>query len=411
MLCPRCGLPIADANTPQCPRCGQPLTAGVPSQYGAPYPPADGGSTSRPGPTASAPYSAEYGTPQPPYDATPGYTYPPQPGYGEAAPPSSSPYGQPTGAYGQPSQFGQPGTYGQPEQYGQPGQPSIPLYNQYGQPYGQAAPPTYPSYGQGQPGGYPGQQYGYGAPYPGAPGMPVAGVEPPKRGHTGLIVGGIVALVVILLIASAAVALSLIPTRHTSTAVGPGGVATQVAATAAPSPTPGETVVYQDSLATKNSAWPDGQHCAFGDGGYHVKENYLCPAPSGEQTDSTLVVQVAQISGDTSQFYGVGLRMDVKAGNQYAFFIDSNSEWAFAKSDHDNFSTLIEPKTNPAIHGGLNTVNTLKVVAQGTHFTLFVNDTQVGAYDDSSFASGVCAIEGAQNSEVVFTNFKLTRPS
>jgi hypothetical protein len=100
----------------------------------------------------------------PPYgqDPQPG-GYPGQPSY-----PSSPPYGQPS----QP-QYGQP-------QYGQPSQP------QYGQPqYGQ---PQLP-YGQPQ---QPQQPYGQ---YPGGPAYPS---PPPRKSRTGLIVGLVIGVVLLL---------------------------------------------------------------------------------------------------------------------------------------------------------------------------------------------------------------------
>jgi hypothetical protein len=94
----------------------------------------------------------------------------PQPQYGQ---PQPDPWGSQAPQYGQP-QYGQP-QYGQP-QYGQP---------QYGQPqYGQ------PQYGQPPFGGPPQPPYG------GYPGGPAGG--PPKKSNTGLIIGIVTAVVVIL---------------------------------------------------------------------------------------------------------------------------------------------------------------------------------------------------------------------
>lgn len=133
-------------------------------QGGAPQQPSGPGYGGGYDPNAG--YGPDPYTPQPGYpgaDPTsgPGYVPPQQPGYGQPA--SGAP------AYGQPA-YGQPG-YEQPG-YEQPG---------YGQPaYGQ------PAYGQ--PGGY------------GAPGYLPPGAPPPqKKGRTGLIVGIVVGVVVLLL--------------------------------------------------------------------------------------------------------------------------------------------------------------------------------------------------------------------
>lgn len=93
------------------------------------------------------------GQPQPGY-GQPGYGQP-QPGYGQAPPPSG--YGQPQPGYGQPG-------YGQP----QPG-------------YGQAPPPS--GYGQQEP-GYGQPQPGYGQPQPGY-GQPQPGYNQPGYNQPG----------------------------------------------------------------------------------------------------------------------------------------------------------------------------------------------------------------------------------
>ncbi|GEM_PF-3876213 len=129
--------------------------------------------------------------PNEPYGEQPQQGWPPAPGgYGAAQPPGGygpppqPQYGQPPGGYGQPPQpqYGQP-QYGQPDPYGQSsgapyGQPS-------GAPYGQPDP-----YGQSS--GAP-----YGQPDPYAAGMPYPGAPTPAPNRTGMIVGIIVAVLVL----------------------------------------------------------------------------------------------------------------------------------------------------------------------------------------------------------------------
>jgi hypothetical protein len=116
-------------------------------------------------------------------------TYPPQPG---------QPYGQPD-PYNQGGQYGQQGGYPQsggfPEQGGQ-----------YGQGYpgqqGYPASSGFPQHGQPQQGGYDPSAYGQYQGYPqqgqyGQPGMGGPGGQPPKK-KTGLIVGAIIGVVVLL---------------------------------------------------------------------------------------------------------------------------------------------------------------------------------------------------------------------
>ncbi|GGF42570.1 DUF4333 domain-containing protein [Williamsia phyllosphaerae] len=173
------------------------------------------------GPDAGSPWSGGYQQPdpnQPRYDQG-------QPQYGQ------TPYGQPQ--YGQPQygqpQYGQSPAYGQPptgaSPYGQPGAeqpgpytgPSQPQYGQqsygdpqYGQPYGQPGQEQQP---YGQPAyGAPGQQQ-YAQTSAGAPTAPgqdqFAGMNRPLRDRKPFriaVVGGVVAIVVIVLAITAFVA-------------------------------------------------------------------------------------------------------------------------------------------------------------------------------------------------------------
>ncbi|MGW4207370.1 hypothetical protein ACWEIJ_05230 [Lentzea sp. NPDC004789] len=114
-------------------------------------------------------------------------TYPPQ---------QPGPYGQqpqPGGPYGQqPPQ--QPG-YGQQPQpgYGQPQQPG------YGQQPGSYGPPQQDPFGQQGPqsGGFPQQGYGQPGPYGQQPGYGGFGGPPPKKSKTGLIIGVIIGVLVL----------------------------------------------------------------------------------------------------------------------------------------------------------------------------------------------------------------------
>lgn len=358
MNCPNCGLQIADPRMPNCPRCGQPLYSPTPGQQ------AQGGTPTYPG------YGAQPSTPPASYSASP--TTPA--GYGDQTPYPGASYGQPP--YGQPAAPSTP-------MYGQPAAPSTPMY-------GQPAAPSTPYYGQGVPGGYPPPQPGYPAP------------QPPKRGRNlALIIGIPVAIVLVLCIAGVAV-LALIGSRAsvpTSTSTG-----TQATST------PAEQVLFQDALTSSshNDSWPNDGNCSFASDGYHVKGAYLCYAPATDVSDGTITVQVAQVSGDTSQDYGIVFRR-ASRGNYYVFGIMSSGKWDFYKGVNNTASNIIDPTVNSAIKTGLNAKNTLKVTMSGSHFTFFVNGVQVGTADDSSFTSGKSGIAGADNIDAVFTDYKITK--
>lgn len=298
--------------------------------------------------------------------------------------------GQPlsAGAYGapqNPNPYGQPpqsGPYGQPPNpYGQPAAPSQPMYppppGTYPPPNPQMyAPPSQPMYQQQAP---------YGQPQ-GMPGMPPGGTpfQPPKRGAGPLVrvlIGVVVVGVVIFGITFASGLLK-------------GGL--------------GNGSIYSSSLTGNVSDWPSGQGCSPQGDGFHITAAVACYPDLDDQGDVTLSVQAKQLSGESNTAYGITFRR-VSEGNHYFFGIDGNGKWIFAAVKNGDPNVVVDFTPNAAINGGLNQINTLKVAAKGGHFTFFVNGTQVGSSDDSTFSSGKWGLEGQDGIEVVFTNIAITK--
>ena len=355
MLCPRCGYDLTHVNAPACPNCGLQL-AQQPAQQPA-YPPT--GYPSAPSTPLYTPPAYQPAAEQPPnYGATPGYPQnPPAPSYPQN-PPTYPGYGAP---------------------------PSVPL----------GAPPNTP-FG---PGGY---QQGY---Y-GQPGMPSQQfASPPQKRGNGLAIGIIVAILVVL-VGGGAAAISL---SHGGGSTAAKGTPT-VTSTTGPTATPTATVLYSQtfSSAPPDGDWSQDSNCFYGTGGYHVNDGYICFAPIGDQSDVTVSVDAKQISGDTTAPYGIDFRM-TKDGVGYEFDVDSASEWVFAGCDATSCEPIVDFTHNSAIHGGLNTVNTLSVTAKGSHFDLFVNGTKVGQTDDTTYTTGLIGLTVSSGIESVFTNLVVTK--
>jgi hypothetical protein len=195
---------------------------------------------------------------------------------------------------------------------------------------------------------------------------------------------------------------------------------TATATMAAPTPTSGPTIIYQDPLTSPSPTWINDPSlgCFFGSGGYHVKNQLSCGVPPGTYNvpgndpgddrlgNADISVQVKQISGPTTQLYGIGFR------DFYQFDIESDGKWAF-RVCHGACTTapVVGPTANPAIHTGLSAANTLEVRAVGSHFDFFVNGTKVGQADDSTYPIGLQALIGEYGIEVVFSNLKITTAS
>jgi hypothetical protein len=246
-------------------------------------------------------------------------------------------------------------------------------------------PPTYPPTQASQPYGYPQQQ-------------PPA----PKKSRTGLVVGIVVGVVVLLAACTgiSIFAINALGTAATSTGT-PGASATA---------TPAETVVYQNAFTSTADDWAQDNNCQSKSDGYHIANGFICYAPIGNQSDVNVTVNVQQVSGPTTTGYGIAFRR-VSAGNFYEFLIDSNGKWFFDKCVDSKCTTIVDFTANAAIKGGLNTSNTLKVAAKGSHFEFFVNGTSVGSQDDTTFTSGIVGIESGDAIDCAFTNLVITRPN
>ncbi|HLW00650.1 MAG TPA: family 16 glycoside hydrolase [Ktedonobacterales bacterium] len=261
--------------------------------------------------------------------------------------------------------------------------PSAPMYTP-------SVPPSYP----------PMQPPGGMAPLPPAP-------TPPRRGRSGLIIGTLLVLIVLL---AGGLGVSLYALNARNAQQRQTGGATSTAAPS-PTPTPGEVVLFQDSLTSNTNGWANDaneSHCFFKDKSYHVKDGYYCLAPAGSVSDANITVQVKQVAGSLRYAYGIVFRR-ASPGNWYEFDIDSNSKWVFRAVINNSSSTLVPYTPNTAIKGGLNQVNTLRVQAKGTHFTFYVNGIKVGEAADTMFSSGYSGLsaDGA-DTEVAYNNFQIT---
>lgn len=367
MRCPTCGFSIDQPDLTQCPRCGNALPAPA-------------------GQSEQSSHVVPSGQGQTPPEHQPYPAYPPPPGawtpqVNEANSYGAQPQGQP-GSYGQPAPYSQPGYYGA---YAPPSGP-------YGQPYGQPAPPSGygPYYGQVAPPSYP-MAPGY--PQPGYP-QPLLAPLPVRKRRTGLIIGSVAAVVVVL-------------------AACTWGTLATVQALHLPSQTDHARVtpipVYYNSFLSNDDGWlDDGTHCFLRSDGYHIAD-YECFAPGGNRPDVDIKVEVKLVSGSLRYPMGIVFRL-IRTGqysNHYTFAISGNGWWELLKCSGGSCSPLIDGLFSSAIHTGVGASNTLEVYAKGPHMSFFINGTAVGSFDDSTYSDGRAGLLCGQNMECAFTNFEL----
>lgn len=291
-------------------------------------------------------------------------------------------YGQVQGPQTPYPPYSQGGPSGSPS-YGQPGAPSMPLY---GQGYGQGPQPGLPL----------GTQSGWGG--------PPAPFEQPKK-NTGLIVGLVVALLLVLVAGGTA---AFVLSRGGASTPS-GQVTPQPTATATTPATPALAVIYQNSLKGSPANWLKGSGCSPQADGIHVTADISCLAPTQDLTDFTLTVTAKEISGDASKLYGVTFRVSNKVGtstvgNTYIFLMSNDGNWIFAK-EINGAPTPLGQATSTAIHIGANIIG---VVAKGTQLSVSVNGTQLTSVSDSAIAKGKCGLQGITGGHVVFTDLTIT---
>ena len=169
----------------------------------------------------------------------------------------------------------------------------------------------------------------------------------------------------------------------------------------APQPSsPDLAVLIQDDFTNPATAWAEKKFDNYFIG-YHEPEFYHVEITSpnykttvfepGKQSldDVTIEVKVLTVSAKTSETgdfsYGIAFR---RSGDQYyAFTISPRTrKWYALKSSSNALVTLAEG-TNESIND-LDTVDILRVDAQGSSFSLYINEQLVDQVTDPDYASG-----------------------
>ncbi len=101
-------------------------------------------------------------------------------------------------------------------------------------------------------------------------------------------------------------------------------------------------------------------------------------------------------------------RTDDKALNYYFFYIGQDGSYGFDIVENNVFRVLKSGLNPSIINTGLGQSNQIGVVAQGSHFDLYVNLHHIDSVDDSTYISGqvgVGAFSSAGNpTDVAFSN-------
>ena len=166
-----------------------------------------------------------------------------------------------------------------------------------------------------------------------------------------------------------------------------------------------EGILYQDDFATNDENWlletDLAASSSFVDGRLQLdiaSPNLIAWAELIDRKfdDFVLEVDATQLAGPDDNSYGVIFRMK-NLSAYYRFDISGDGYYALSRRDEDGGDgghwTWITGDwlASPAIHQGTST-NKIKIVAEGSHFSFYVNNQLVAEADDSEYRSGLIGL-------------------
>jgi hypothetical protein len=141
-------------------------------------------------------------------------------------------------------------------------------------------------------------------------------------------------------------------------------------------------------------------------------------ASAGQNFDNEIYeVEATQVDGPLNNGFGMHFRVDDSSDSFYVFEISGDGfvwiGWCQELCDQDAVALVGgDWFRSPAVKQGLQEKNHLRVIADGSLMTFFVNGVEVGRTSDSRLTEGDIAIMvetlGERGVRVVFDNFKVT---
>lgn len=173
---------------------------------------------------------------------------------------------------------------------------------------------------------------------------------------------------------------------------------------------PPGNLTFQDPLTSDLGNLPSGdQSTDFEADGYHIRASVMAPYAYRDFGDADIQVTLKQLKGGSGSGGGIGFR-HARAGDAYFFIISASGRAVFVREVNYRFIAVQEFHPTLCLRRGLGATNTLEVRATGTHFAFFINGTQVGEADDSTYASGTPGLINI-GGETVFSDFYLSEQS
>lgn len=186
-----------------------------------------------------------------------------------------------------------------------------------------------------------------------------------------------------------------------------------------------EGVLYQDDLDGDTGNWilesDMDANARFAEGQLQLEitsPNLIAWAELKDQAFGNFVLEVdaSQLGGPDDNSYGIIFRVKNPSA-YYSFDISGDGYYAVRRRDETDggsWTRITEDwLQSSAIHQGAST-NRIKIVAQGSHFTFYVNDQQVAEADDDTYRSGAIGLNAGSFHEpgvrIGFDNLVITKP-
>ena len=181
-------------------------------------------------------------------------------------------------------------------------------------------------------------------------------------------------------------------------------------------------VLFSDDFSSTSSGWDrysdDSGSTDYSNGAYEIivnEANYdIWANPYKSFTDVSVEVDATLNAGPEDNNFGILCRY-VDTSNYYFSYIASDGYYGVGKivdGEQTFFSDEGMPVTD-AVYGGSAT-NHIRFDCVGSTFTLYVNDTLLAEYEDSTFSSGDVGLVAGTFSEtgvdILFDNFVVKQP-
>ena len=191
--------------------------------------------------------------------------------------------------------------------------------------------------------------------------------------------------------------------------------------TPTPTPAPGD-ILLRDDFSDPDSGWTvleyEAGSVGYGDGYYFLetfeKAGTVWGVAGQSFSDIAIEVEATQVEAPENNNNGFGVMCRVQENDDgYLLRISGDGYYAIHRILEGGFEALMDWETSPAINQG-NVVNELRVVCDGSTFSLFVNDELLAEATDTTFTQGdiglaATTFEEEQQTEIRFDNLTVTK--